>query len=40
MDQPISEADRLIRINKISKNKTEVIKMKTLLETLAYKNKH
>jgi hypothetical protein len=40
MDKPIDEPDKLIRLNKVSKNKTEVIKMKTLLETLAYKNKH
>jgi hypothetical protein len=33
------DADRLVRYNKTLKNKTEATKMKSLLETIAYKNK-
>lgn len=33
------DPDRLVRYNKIMKNKTEVNKTKILLETIAYKNK-
>ena len=32
-------SDRLVRYNKVMKNKTEGNKMKILLETIAYKNK-